>query len=132
MERIAVNPEQWSVQLGFNQAELVEGHRRTLVCSGQDAVDATGATQHPGDMAGQLRLSLDNLERLLSAAGMGLSDVVRLNFYATDMDALLQHFSLVNDRFEGGDTRFAPRCSGLTGCRRPTSSSCSRRLRWTE
>jgi hypothetical protein len=30
------------VNLGFDQAELVEGHRRELICSAQDAVDATG------------------------------------------------------------------------------------------
>ena len=47
MERSAINPSSWSVQLGFDQAELVEGHRRELVCSAQDAVDATGTPQHP-------------------------------------------------------------------------------------
>jgi hypothetical protein len=41
MERTAVNPWSWSVQLGFDQAQLVEGHRRELICSAQDAVDAT-------------------------------------------------------------------------------------------
>jgi len=40
--------------LGFDQAELIEGHQRLLVCSGQDAVDADGKPQHPGDMAAQL------------------------------------------------------------------------------
>ena len=54
MERTAVNPWSWSVQLGFDQAQLVEGRRRELICSGQDAVDATGNAQHPGDMAAQL------------------------------------------------------------------------------
>ena len=28
MERTAVDPWPWSVKLGFDQAELVEGHRR--------------------------------------------------------------------------------------------------------
>jgi enamine deaminase RidA (YjgF/YER057c/UK114 family) len=63
MERTAVNPWSWSVKLGFDQAQLVEGHRRELICSGQDAVDANGNSQHPGDMAAQLGLALDNLER---------------------------------------------------------------------
>ena len=49
-------------QLGFDQAQLIEGHRRQLVCSGQDAVDADGNAQHPGDMAAQLGMAVDNLE----------------------------------------------------------------------
>ena len=59
--RTAINPTSWSINLGFDQAQLVEGHQRLLVCSGQDAVDADGNAQHPGDMAAQLDLALDNL-----------------------------------------------------------------------
>jgi hypothetical protein len=49
MQRKAINPHSWTVQLGFDQAELIEGHQRMLLCSGQDAVDADGKPQHPGD-----------------------------------------------------------------------------------
>lgn len=113
MERMAINPSPWSVNLGFDQAELVEGHRRVLVCSAQDAVDAGGNSQHPGDMAAQLRLSLDNLEEILAGAEMTFANVVRLNVYTTDMDSLLQHFHLVNGRFEGTGTRFATTVLGV-------------------
>ena len=51
MERTSINPVSWSIDLGFDQAELVQGHHRLLVCSAQDAMDAHGAPQHPGDMA---------------------------------------------------------------------------------
>lgn len=70
MERTAVNPWSWSVKLGFDQAQLIEGHQRLLICSGQDSVDADGNPQHPGDMAAQLELALDNLEAVLAAADM--------------------------------------------------------------
>jgi enamine deaminase RidA (YjgF/YER057c/UK114 family) len=113
MERTAVNPSSWSVQLGFDQAELVEGHRRELICSAQDAVDANGSPQHPGDMAAQLGLALDNLEEVLAGADMTLANVVRLNFYTTDMDTLLQHFPLVNERFESTGERFATTLLGV-------------------
>jgi hypothetical protein len=43
MQRTPINPHPWTVKLGFDQAELIEGHRRMLVCSGQDSVDANGA-----------------------------------------------------------------------------------------
>jgi enamine deaminase RidA (YjgF/YER057c/UK114 family) len=101
MERTAVNPWSWPVKLGFDQAQLVEGHRRELICSAQDAVDANGEAQHPGDMVAQLGLALDNLEAVLAGADMTLANVVRLNIYTTDVDTLLQHFTIVTERFEG-------------------------------
>jgi enamine deaminase RidA (YjgF/YER057c/UK114 family) len=91
MERSAVNPVTWSVELGFNQGELVAGHTRTLYCSGQTAMSGDGRPQHDGDMAAQLALSLDNLEAVLGEAGMSLSNLVRLNVYTTDVDLLFPH-----------------------------------------
>ena len=113
MERTAVNPWSWSVQLGFDQAQLVEGHRRMLICSSLDAVDANGNSQHPGDMAAQLGLALDNLEAVLAGAGMTLANVIRLNIYTTDMDTLLQHFTILTGRFEGTGERFASTLVGV-------------------
>lgn len=113
MERTAVNPWSWSVKLGFDQAQLVEGHRRVLICSGQDAVDANGNAQHPGDMAAQLGLALDNLEAVLADADMTLANVVRLNIYTTDVDTLLQHFAILTGRFEGTGGRFASTLLGV-------------------
>jgi enamine deaminase RidA (YjgF/YER057c/UK114 family) len=98
MRRTPVNPWPWSVRFGFNQAELIEGHRRVLVCSGQTAVDADGTPQHPGDMAAQLDLALSNLEAVLAGADMTFANVVRLNVYTTDVDAFLQHFGKLSDR----------------------------------
>jgi enamine deaminase RidA (YjgF/YER057c/UK114 family) len=119
MHRTAVNPSPWSVQLGFNQAELVEGHRRELICSAQDAVDATGTPQHAGDMVEQLRLSLDNLEEVLADADMTLANVVRLNFFTTDMDTLLRNFPQVNERFETTGNRFATSLVGVASLAAP-------------
>jgi enamine deaminase RidA (YjgF/YER057c/UK114 family) len=99
--RTPINPWPWSLKLGFDQAQLIEGHRRQLVCSGQDSVDADGNPQHPGDMAAQLELALDNLEAVLAAADMTLADVVRLNVYTTDVGELFKHFPTVPARFGG-------------------------------
>jgi enamine deaminase RidA (YjgF/YER057c/UK114 family) len=95
VERRSINPVSWSIKLGFDQAQLVEGHQRQLVCSGQDAVDADGNPQHPGDMAAQLEMSLDNLGAVLAAADMTLANVVRLNVYTTDFDALVKQWASV-------------------------------------
>jgi enamine deaminase RidA (YjgF/YER057c/UK114 family) len=99
MRRQAINPWSWSTGLGFDQAQLVDGHRRLLVCSGQDAVDANGDPQHPGDMAAQLELAVDNLADVLTAAGMTLADVVRLTVYTTDVDELFRHWARLPARF---------------------------------
>jgi enamine deaminase RidA (YjgF/YER057c/UK114 family) len=114
MERTPINPWPWSIKLGFDQAQLIEGHQRQLVCSGQDAVDADGNPQHPGDMAAQLELALDNLEAVLAAADMTLANIVRLNAYTTDVDELLKHFTTLTDRFGNSDDRFATSLVGVT------------------
>jgi enamine deaminase RidA (YjgF/YER057c/UK114 family) len=98
MERTAVNPWTWSVEMGFNQGELVSGHTRTLYCSGQTAMSGDGKPQHDGDLAAQLALSLDNLEAVLSAAGMSLANLVRLNVYTTDVDQLFPHYGVLASR----------------------------------
>jgi enamine deaminase RidA (YjgF/YER057c/UK114 family) len=107
----AINPWSWSLKLGFDQARLIEGQRRELVCSGQDAVDADGNPQHPGDMAAQLRLAIDNLEAVLAEADMTLANVVRLNAYTTDVDDLFKNWTTVTDRVDGG---FATSVLGVT------------------
>lgn len=45
MQRTPVNPWPWSLNFGFNQAEIIEGHRRELICAGQAAIDADGTPQ---------------------------------------------------------------------------------------
>ena len=98
VERRAVNPWTWSQNFGFNQAELVEGAGKVLFCAGQTSVDSDGNPQHPGDMAAQIALAADNLEAVLQEAGMSLGDVVRLNFYTTDVDAFFANAGVLGSR----------------------------------
>jgi enamine deaminase RidA (YjgF/YER057c/UK114 family) len=98
VERTAVNPWTWSEQFGFNQGELVEGSSRVLFCAGQTSVDGNGAPQHPGDMGAQLALAGDNVEAVLRMGGMSLSNLVRLNFYTTDVDAYLANAAVLGER----------------------------------
>jgi enamine deaminase RidA (YjgF/YER057c/UK114 family) len=112
MQRTPINPWSWSVKLGFDQAELVEDHQRLLVVSGQDAVDADGTPQHPGDMAAQLEMALDHLDAILDAADMTPANVVRLNAYTTDIDELFKLFPRITDRF-GADNRYATTVLGV-------------------
>ncbi|MBD5786168.1 RidA family protein [Cellulosimicrobium terreum] len=98
MERTAVNPVTWSLEMGFNQGEVVSGQSRTLYVSGQTAMSAAGRPEHDGDVAAQLALAVDNLEAVLTEAGMSLADLVRLNVYTTDVDALFPHYGVLAGR----------------------------------
>ena len=99
MKRTAVNPWKWSLNLGYNQAEIIDGATRQLIVAGQTAVDENGAPQHIGDMRGQIGLALDNLEAVLAGADMDLSNIIKLGVYATDVDEALKNFDLMGIRF---------------------------------
>jgi enamine deaminase RidA (YjgF/YER057c/UK114 family) len=114
MQRQPINPWSWSVKLGLDQAELIDGHQRQLVCSGQDAVDADGNPQHPDDMAAQIELAVDNLQAVLAGADMTLANIVRLNAYTTDVDELFKHWPTLVTRFGQSDGGFATSVLGVT------------------
>ncbi len=90
MEKRTVNPWTWQDAMGYSQAIELGQAKRTLVCAGQTSVDDKGAPLHAGDMAAQLKQAMANLEAVLQAGGFDLTDVVRLNFYTTDIGAFMQ------------------------------------------
>jgi enamine deaminase RidA (YjgF/YER057c/UK114 family) len=114
IERTAVNPVTWSLEMGFNQGEVVTGDTRTLYCSGQTAMGPDGTPRYEGDMAAQLGLSLDNLEAVLSAVGMSLGNLVRLNAYTTDVDLLFKHYRLLASRLGAAQVAPATTMLGVT------------------
>lgn len=120
MERTAVNPVTWSVEMGFNQGEIVSGHTRTLYCSGQTAMSGEGEPRHTGDMTAQLALSLDNLEAVLGDAGMSLANLVRLNVYTTDVDLLFQHYGVLASRLAAAGVAPPTTMLGVTRLAIPT------------
>ncbi|MEJ1936249.1 RidA family protein, partial [Nostoc sp. NIES-2111] len=70
------------------------------------ATDGNGRPCHPGDMAAQIALSLDNLEAVLRGADMTLANLARLTIYATDVDALFRHYGVLASRL--GAARATP------------------------
>ena len=106
MQRTPINPWDWSLKLGYNQAEVITDTSCQLICAGQTAVDGTGTPQHPGDMRGQINLALDNLEAVLAGADMNLSNIIRIGVFATDVDEALKNFDLLGMRF--GPIQCAP------------------------
>ena len=94
----AVNPWRWQEPFNFSQAIDAEGARRIVFCAGQTSVDAEGKLLHRGDMAAQLDQAFDNLETVLAASGCTLADVVRLNYYVTDIDAFVAAGPVIDKR----------------------------------
>jgi 2-iminobutanoate/2-iminopropanoate deaminase len=87
METKTINPWQWQEQFGFAQAVETTGAERVVYLAGQASVDENGGPLHAGDMAAQIDQTFDNLERVLSEAGLGLENVVRIHYFTTDMEA---------------------------------------------
>jgi enamine deaminase RidA (YjgF/YER057c/UK114 family) len=88
VEHRVVNPWGWQDAFGFVQGLEVKGPGRTLFCAGQASVDDEGQPLHAGDMRAQAERAFDNLETVLEQAGASLADVVRINYYTTDIGAL--------------------------------------------
>jgi len=114
MERRIINPWGWQDQFGFVQAHEVSGAGRVLLCAGQTSTDAEGRPAHPGDMRAQVALALDNLETVLREAGLTLADVVRLNYYTTDVDAFFGAHDIIMERLVGAGCRPASTLLGVT------------------
>lgn len=108
-----VNPWSWQDNFGFSQAIEFSGHQRVLMCAGQTSVGADGAAQHAGDMKAQINDAFDNLETVLKAADMTLSNVVRLNFYTTTLDELFTHYGVVGERLGAGKIQPASTVLGV-------------------
>lgn len=89
MNKREINPTSWIGGFNLNHGIEVTGAQRVLYLSGQTATDEQGAPMHPGDLVAQFRQAWANLKDALREAGMEPSDIVRLNFYTTDVDAFM-------------------------------------------
>lgn len=114
MERQIINPWTWQDQFGYVQANEVTGAERTLYCAGVASVDDEGRPVHPEDMQAQIIQTMDNLETVLKEAGFELSDVVRLNYYTTDVDRFFEAFGVLAGRLAQAGCRPASTLLGVT------------------
>ncbi|PAP94580.1 RidA family protein [Mesorhizobium wenxiniae] len=69
--------------------------KRLVLCSGQVAIAPDD--QIPEDADAQAELCFQNIAAILGEAGLGLSDIVRINTYVTDR-AFLRPYMDVRDR----------------------------------
>src|SRR5207237_6878276 len=70
-------------QSAYAQDVKVKGG--TLVClSGVGPVDEKGGLVAPGDFAGQVKATWENMRRILAKAGGSLDDIVTMTVYTTE------------------------------------------------
>ena len=113
MDRTNVNPWEWSKAFGFSQAVEVRGAERILVCSGQTGIGDDGSAPSSSDMGDQVKKAFENLGAVLQTAGFGASDVVKVNYYTTDVDELVTVLGPLASQFFG-DTLPASTLLGVT------------------
>ena len=119
MERTAINPWRWQDDFDFSHAIEVRGAQRIVFCAGQISADADGKPVHPGDILAQFHCALDNIEAVLREAGLGLGDVVRLNYYVTDIPAFLETVPKVGVRLKEAGCKPASTLLGVVRLAEP-------------
>lgn len=72
---------------GYSQAVEVRGGRIVYV-AGQVAVDRSGKVVGEGDMHAQTQQTFENLKAALEASGAKFENVVKLNYYFSDITQL--------------------------------------------
>lgn len=86
-QRISTEPDRFAavhISQGFRVGDLV-------FVSGQAAINEHGKVVGVGDFGAQARQAVDNLDRVLNAAGSSLDQVIKVTIFVTDMS----HFSEV-------------------------------------
>ena len=89
MQTRAINPQSWLGGFHVNMGNEVSGAQRTLYVSGMTSNAADGSPQHDGDLVAQFKLAWKNLCEVLEASNMKPENIVRLNFYTTDVDGFM-------------------------------------------
>lgn len=91
MQRRDIDPWGGWDQYASVPAVEVTNPTRMLICSGMCAPNENGQSiLPPEDVGGQISAALDKVEELLGAADFTLADVVRMNIYTLDVDAVMQ------------------------------------------
>ena len=83
---------------GPGYSHAVTGRGRWVATSGQVARGGEGKLVGPGDPEAQTRQVFANLDRALAAAGASFTDVIKVNYYVTDI-AMLPVVRTIRDEY---------------------------------
>ncbi len=80
-----LNPDGMLKSPVFSQGIIIPAGARVLIIGGQDGVDETGKVVS-NDLAGQTAKAVDNLIRVIEAAGGTIENLVRVGLYIKGAD----------------------------------------------
>jgi reactive intermediate/imine deaminase len=86
-EKRFLSPDTLSQPFGYSHV-VDSPAERIVYISGQIPLDSEGQLVGEGDFAAQARQVFENLTRALEAAGASWSDVVKLNYFLTDLSRI--------------------------------------------
>lgn len=81
----------------FSQAVRIRGCQDLLFIAGQAGIDANG--QIVDGLEPQIRLTFDNIRRIVTDAGGTMANVIRITGYLRDMNALPTYTKIVGETF---------------------------------
>ena len=76
-----INPEGMHKSAVFSQGIVIPAGCRLLLIGGQNGVDEQGMVVARGDIAAQAEKALENMVKVLQAAGAGIGDLVSTSIY---------------------------------------------------
>lgn len=82
-------PNVWSPFGAFSHS-VIAGDGRTIYLNGQVALGRDGQIVGEGDMAVQVQQALQNISDILASMGGGMSDLVSLQQFTTDIQAFMK------------------------------------------
>lgn len=82
----------------YSHGVEVPAGTRLVFCSGQLGIGADESV--PATVEGQAALCFENIKTILAAAGLGLSDIIRINAYVTGREHM-KGYMAVRDRYVG-------------------------------
>ncbi|NHA04428.1 RidA family protein [Mucilaginibacter sp. HC2] len=94
-----INPSSVSTSKGYSQAVTIDlGKNTMLILSGQVALDKDGHLVGKDDISAQIQQVFTNIKNIVEAAGGNMNDVVKLNYYMTDVSQV-QVLRGIRDKF---------------------------------
>jgi enamine deaminase RidA (YjgF/YER057c/UK114 family) len=89
-----------SSRYNFSQAIRVRQPNEFLVIAGQSGINAQGKIVE--GIEAQIRLSFENIRRIVTAAGGSMANIVKLNAYFLDIGALPLYTNILGEFFTDG------------------------------
>ena len=98
MEKKIIVPDGLSKPVGFNHAIAVSGGT-IIYLAGQTATNASGDYVSQGDIVGQFKQALANLQIAVEASGGQMTDIVKLNLYVTDVSRYKANLRQISEAY---------------------------------